>query len=180
MFRRALIASAFALPATAAVAQLLVPSPSSPQTQLLNALGGAGHEQFLQQAPITDLYVIEASRVLLAGSTHRDIRAFAEQLIAERTANTSELRSLPDAAGRNPPVLDQRHVSLLNRLREAQGDLLNRTFVEHIADASDEAIILYRTFSEGRATSPLGAFAARQLQMLERQRAQARAFQIPA
>lgn len=172
MNRRLLLASAFAVPASAAFAQ---------QTPLglLNALGGAGPEHFIDMAGMSDLFEIESSRILLIGSSHPQIRQFAQTMIEHHTRSTNELRSIPEAANRNPPELDQRHVSLLNVLRAAQGDLLNRTYVDQQIDAHIEAIQLYEVFMRVQNPTPLYAFAQRNLPMIRQHLAMAQALQAP-
>ncbi|MGG5810162.1 DUF4142 domain-containing protein [Falsiroseomonas sp. CW058] len=170
MLRRALLVTAFAVPASAAVAQ----------TELLNILGGSGAANFIDQAARSDLFEIESSRILLIGSQHPQIREFAQRMIEHHTMNTNELRSIPEAAERNPPALDARHVALLNALRAAEGDLLNRTYVDQQIDAHEEAIVLFRTFANAEPqVTPLRAFARSKLPMLEQHLAMARALQLP-
>jgi putative membrane protein len=170
MLRRALIATAFALPASAGFAQ----------TGLLNVLGGSGAANFIDAAAMSDLFEIESSRILLIGSRHPQIREFAERMVVHHTVSTNELRIIPEAADRNPPALDQRHVSLLNLLRAAEGDLLDRTYVDQQIDAHEEAIVLYRTFANAeQQVTPLRAFARKQLPLLEQHLVLAKALQAP-
>ena len=172
MKRRTLLATALALPASAALAQ---------QTPLglLNALGGAGPEHFIDMAGMSDLFEIESSRILLIGSRHPQIREFAQMMIEHHTRSTNELRLIPAAAARNPVDLDERHERLLNVLRAAQGDLLDRTYIDQQVDAHIEAIQLYEVFLQNRTPSPLRDFAERNLPMIREHLARARAFQVP-
>jgi putative membrane protein len=178
--RALLLASALLLPALlppAAAAQ-----SNSPLQPLINLFGGSvevGPNTFVEQAAIADMYEIEASTLILQRSTHPQIRDYAQRMIEMHTMMARELRALPEGATRMPAGLNARRQNQLIRLRQYEGDELNRWYVQEQIDAHTEAEALYQGYAEGGDVPALKAFAQKYLPEIRAHLAAARALQAP-
>lgn len=141
---------------------------------------GAGASTFVEMATISDNFEIESSRLIMARSTHPQIREFAQRMIEHHTMISAELRALPEAATRQPAQLDERHTGMLLTLRSQEGeDLLNRYYVQQQIQAHEEAVLVYETYANGGEVPALRAFAQKHLPMIRSHLDQARALQAP-
>jgi putative membrane protein len=172
MRRRALLATACLVTAAA---------PASAQGLLERLAGtGVGANAFVQVAAISDNFEIESSRILLARSTHPQIREFAQRMIEHHTMISTEMRSLPEATTRLPANLDERHSNMLIRLRQQEDvDMLNRYYVQYQIEGHEEALAAYEAYANGGDVPALRAFAQRHLPMIRQHLEQARALQAP-
>lgn len=171
--RTLLLASAMALPGVSALAQ------SSSTLLNLFSTTGAGANAFVEQATMANNFGIESSRILLAGSTHTQIRQYAERMIAEHTALSNELRAMPDAATRLPSGLDDRLQAKLIDLRRYQGDELDRWYVQMQVEAHRQALEFYEAFAANGEVPNLKSFAERNVGRVRMNLQQAQAFQVP-
>jgi putative membrane protein len=173
MRRRALLATALIAPAAAL--------PVQAQGLLERLAGtGTGATTFVQMASVTDNFEIESSRIILARSTHPQIREYAQRMIEHHTMTSTELRSIPDATTRLPPNLDERHTNMLLVLRQQEDiDMLHRYYVQQQVEGHVEAVTLYETYANGGEVPALKAFAQRHLPMIREHLAMARALQAP-
>jgi putative membrane protein len=171
MRRRALLT---ALAATTAV-------PATAQTLLERLAGtGFGASTFVELASISDNFEIESSRILLARSTHPNIREYAERMIEHHTMLSTELRSLPEASTRLPAQLDERHADMLAVLRQQQDvDMLNRYYVQQQIQGHEEAVAAYEMYAANGDVPALRSYAQRHAPLIAQHLAQARALQAP-
>ncbi len=172
--RRLLLTSALTVAAMPALAQ----NPLQPLLNLF-ATTEVGADTFVQQAAYGDMFEIESSRTLLAGSTHRNLREFAQKMINEHTMLSTEMRSIPDAVTRMPTGLDSRRSNKLLELRQHEGDMLNRWYVQQQIEAHEEAVLLYETYANNGEVPLLKAFAQKHLPMIRSHLTEVRAFQAP-
>jgi putative membrane protein len=173
MRRRALLATT--LLATAASI------PAHAQGLLERLAGtGTGANAFVQVAAISDNFEIESSRVVLARSTHPQIREFAQRMIEHHTMISTEMRALPEATTRLPANLDERHTNMLLLLRQQEDvDMLNRYYVQQQIEGHTEAVTAYEAYANGGDVPALKAFAQRHLPMIRQHLQMARALQAP-
>jgi len=141
---------------------------------------GAGATVFVEFATISDNFEIEASRILLARSTHAGIRPFAERMIMQHGQMANELRSLPEATTRQPAQFDQRQADRLAVLRQQQDpDMLNRWYVEQQIQSHEEMLEAYRIYAENGDVPALRSHAQRYAPLIEENLKAARALQAP-
>jgi putative membrane protein len=170
MNRRAILAAAFAAP---------LASPAFGQG-ILGAIAGtgAGATAFVQLATISDNFEIESSRIILARSTHPQIREYAQRMIEHHTMLSTELRANPDATTRLPANLDERHTNMLLVLRQQENeDMLNRYYVQQQIEGHVEALTAYEAYANSGEVPSLKAFAQRHVGMIRSHLEQARALQ---
>jgi len=171
--RTLLLASVMTLPALPVLAQ------SSSGLLNLFSTTGAGANAFVEQATMANTFGIESSRILLAGSTHAQIREYAERMIAEHTAMSNELRAMPDAATRLPSGLDDRLQAKLIELRRYQGDELDRWYVQMEVESHRQALEFYEAYAANGEVPNLKSFAERNVGKVRMRLQQAQAFQVP-
>jgi putative membrane protein len=163
---------------------ILLPAAALPARAqgLLERLAGTstGANAFVQLAAISDNFEIESSRLVLARSTHPQIREFAQRMIEHHTMLSTEMRALPEATTRLPANLDERHTNKLITLRQQEDvDLLNRYYVQYQIEGHEEAAAAYEAYANGGDVPALKAFAQRHLPMIQQHLAMARALQAP-
>jgi putative membrane protein len=180
MHRRTLLTACLTAPlAVHAVGQATGPAAAQ---GLLERLAGTtlGANAFVQEVAIADNFAIESSRVLLARSTHPQIRDFAQRMIDHHTMLANEMRALPEASTRLPAALDDRHTSLLITLRGQEDiDLLNRYYIQQQIESHEDAVTAYETYANGGDVPALKAFAQRHLPMIRDHLQRARTLQAP-
>lgn len=176
MRRRALAMTALAAPLAA-----LFATPAPAQSLLDRFAGtGVGTNTFVQLAAISDNFEIESSRLVLARSTHPQIREYAQRMIEHHTLISTEMRALPEATTRMPASLDDRHTNMLLTLRQQEDvDLLNRYYVQQQIEGHTEAVTAYETYANSGDVPALKAFAQRHLPMIREHLTAARALQSP-
>jgi len=177
MRRRAPLTNAFATGLTAGLAT----APVHAQSLIERFAGtGVGATTFVQMASISDNFEIESSRLVLARSTHPQIRDFAQRMIEHHTKISTEMRALPEATTRMPASLDERHSNMLQTLRAQEDvDLLNRYYVQQQIEGHTEAVTIYEAYASGGEVPALKALAQRHLPMIREHLAAARALQGP-
>lgn len=170
MNRRAILAAAFAAP---------IAAPALSQSLLERFAGtGVGANTFVQVATISDNFEIESSRILLARSTHPQIREFAQRMIEHHMMISTELRALPEATTRVPAQLDDRHQAMLATLRSQESeDMLNRYYVQQQIEGHQEAVLAYETYANSGDVPALRAFAQKHAPTIRSHLDQARALQ---
>jgi putative membrane protein len=176
MRRRALMTLAFTAVAIApARAQGLI-------EQLIDRLAatGRGADIFVQIATSGNNFEIESSRVLLARSTHPQIRDYAQRMIEQHGVMAETLNALPEASTRTPGAMNNSHTDRLLTLRGQEDvDMLNRHYVEQQVEAHEWSLRAYETFAENGEVPALKAYAQRFLPMIREHLQAARALQRP-
>ena len=166
---RSLLALAVALAATAGplVAQSTDATAGDGETQVLQPADLTA-EQFVTAAAGGDAFEIATSEVVLnAPDTREDVRGFAQQMIQDHTANSTELQAAAEAAGLTPPpaALDDRRSDMVQALTDADPATLDNAYLEMQLNSHIESIALYSAYA-GRDDA-LGAFAAEKLPVLQ-------------
>ena len=149
---------------------------------LLNLFSGTGvgANNFVETAVISDNFEIQSSQILLARSTHPQIRDFAQRMIEQHTTLSNTLRTLPEATTRMPASLDEKHSNLLAVLRQQEDvDLLNRYYVQQQIEGHEETLAVYEAYAANGEVPALRAFAQRYAPTIREHLQMARALQAP-
>jgi putative membrane protein len=140
---------------------------------------GMSAETFVEEAARSDAYEIESSRILLARSTHPQIREFAQRMIEHHTMTTNELRGMPDAARFIPASLDLNRAAMIQVLQnQVDLDLLNRHYVDQQIEAHEQALVAFDAYARGGQVVPLRDFATRGAALIRQHLEMARALQL--
>ena len=123
-------------------AATLTALPASAQPQM-------SAEDFVSAAAQSDLYEIDAARVVLTQSQNPQIRAFAQQMIDAHTKTSEALKQATMASGLPPPPMalsgDQR--SLLGALQSLKGADLDHAYVTQQVNAHTSALVTEQAYA---------------------------------
>jgi putative membrane protein len=168
---------------TALIAAPLAASAVPARAQgLLDLLAGtgAGATRFVQLVTVGNNFEIQSSQLVLARSTHPQIRDFAQRMVEQHTALNAELSALPEASSRTPAALDDKHTGMLLTLQQQENvDLLNRYYVQQQIEAHEEAVAAYEAYAAQGEVESLKTFAQRHLPMIRQHLETARSLQTP-
>lgn len=127
-------------------------------------------EAFADNAVVANLYEIEAAKIAVRRSRHRDVKAFAEQMIADHTKALSELRSFLGQANTPytpPEAPDKLHQTLIDDLHGAADEDFDARYIVQQKSAHHNAITLFKTYHNSGRDDGLRSLAALALPMLE-------------
>jgi putative membrane protein len=176
MRRRALFAT---LPLGTLALGLAAPARAQNLLDLFSRTG-VGANNFVETASISDNFEIQSSQILLARSTHPQIRDFAQRMIEQHTALSNALRALPEATTRMPASLDEKHSNLLTILQQQEDvDMLNRYYVQQQIEGHEETLAVYEAYATNGEVPALRAFAERYAPTIREHLQMAHALQAP-
>lgn len=160
--------SAFAFQAAAANS---ASDASSKQTvDRMTAAMPTDARAFVETAASSDMFEIESSRLAKKRGVGGEVAKFADQMIADHTRTSAELKSL--VAGMNPPMalpteMIGRHRAMLQTLTKAgQGKANTRAYVDAQSAAHIEAVALYTAYAQSGDNAQLRTFAQKTLPAL--------------
>lgn len=142
----------------------------SPRVQAASGITDA--EQFIVLATLSNLFEIESSELALERSQDAGTRAFAQQMIADHTAQDQRMRATALAANLGnaiPNELDTAHVQRLGDVQSASN--FDEAYIRAQVEAHDIAIALFTSYAENGDNPVLQQFAARELPILTQHRA---------
>lgn len=126
-------------------------------------MAGGSVKMFVENAGISDLYEIEAGRIVLSRSNSPDIRKFAETMIEDHTNSTQQLAK---AAGGEPAkvalptMLDERRQGMIDHLHQANEEDFDKTYLRQQKMAHQEALSLFEGFASAGDRSALASYAS--------------------
>lgn len=135
--------------------------------------GSHDDQAFVQNAARGDMLEIEAARYMLENSQNEDVRAAAKQMIDDHTAMTQQLTSAlrstetPDDLSA-PNDLDERRQGLLNHLKAAPEEKIDKTYLDQQVLAHKETVDLFEGYSQHGANAELRSVALEGLPVVRR------------
>ena len=157
----ALLGSACLLFAGQALGQT-PPAPSSsaaPSTQ-----------DFVTKAAISDMFEVQSSELALQKNPDRDTKPFANRMVKDHTMTTKQLKALV-AGGKVkadlPTALDTDHQQMLDQLRSLDGKPFDEAYDKDQLDGHEQAVAMFREYSQGGDNKSLKQWAAKTLPHLE-------------
>ncbi|CAM3524488.1 DUF4142 domain-containing protein [Pontibacter korlensis] len=125
-------------------------------------------ESFVQQAGINNLFEIRTSEVTVDDAETAEVRQFAEQMIADHTAATNELKALADAKGLTVPTsLPQDRQAIVQRLEGKEGVPLDQDYMDVQVQSHIESVALFEQAADELDDEELRNFAEQTLPLLE-------------
>jgi putative membrane protein len=124
---------------------------------------------FEKQVAVANTFEIQSSKLALDKADSSDVKAFAEQMIADHTKAGEEFKAAVQQAGDTPPPeeLDAKHADIIAKLEGASGKDFDAAYVEAQHNAHVEAVNLFSTYAAQPDDEALGAFAKKTLPTLE-------------
>jgi putative membrane protein len=161
-----ILASSIVFFASAAFAQ------SVPEKAGVNsALGIAPKTQdFVTLAAQSDMLEIESSKLALTKADSAKTKQFADKMIKDHTATSTELKSLVaggKVAASLPPTLDKAHQEKLDKLNKLTGRDFTNEYDNMQVAAHKDAVSLFERYSKEGDNAELKAFAAKHLPHLQ-------------
>jgi len=131
-------------------------------------LAATSANDFVQKAAVSNMYEIETSKLALRNATRDDLKAFAQQMIQDHTKAGDELKStLSGISGPNLPTdLDATHKAALDTLSKKTGADFDAGYLAEQKTAHDDAVDLFREYSQDGGNPRLKTFAGKTLPTL--------------
>lgn len=166
MLVRALLVTTALMVAAPAIAQDNTAAPATSAAPAATSVTDPA--QFAAMASISNLFELESSTLAIERATDPEVKAFAEQLIADHTKAAQDLTAAAQAEGLAPEnELDERHQEMLDNLSGLQGEEFDAAYIQAQVQAHDEAVALFETYSTNGAEGELKAFATATLPVLK-------------
>lgn len=139
-----------------------IETTGSPATIGAYGAGKVATPVFVEQAALSDMYEINASKIALAKSQSAEIKAFAQQMIADHSATSAKLKQIVSAAGMPAPPasLDDRRAGLIDKLQQAAPDKFDEVYLDQQTTAHREALGLMDSYGTHGDDAALKGFAA--------------------
>lgn len=163
--KKFLIISTFLAFATAAMAQ-----SATEKTGVNSALGIAPSvEDFVREATSSDVFEIESSKLALARGNEAT-KPFAQQMITDHQKTSTELKQLIES-GQVKATLgattSSAHQTMLDNLRKLESAEFVEQYKEDQVSVHEDAVDLFKRYSEGGENPVLKAWAAKTLPALQ-------------
>jgi len=126
-------------------------------------------QAFAESVAQSDGYELAAAQTALAQSRHPQVRAFAQQMIADHERLAQELRDAAKAAGLEPPFphVGADQARFLMGLQSLRGDQFDREYGRQQMLAHTSALATLRSYAEKGSDSNLRSWAASSVPMIE-------------
>jgi putative membrane protein len=138
---------------------------SAPVGQTSAATIGANTtDGFVSSAAMSDMYEVEAGKIASERSKSAQIKSFAQMMVKDHTATTTELKGILSKASLNvtpPAALDERRKGMLDNLRSATAENFDKTYMDQQVAAHGEAATLMKGYADNGDNADLKAFAAK-------------------
>lgn len=118
---------------------------------------------YVTNAAISDMYEIEASKLALQKSQSPAIKKFAQQMIADHTKTSDQLKATLKTANLQltpPKQLDDRRQGMIDNLKPLSGKDFDKAYLDQQTAAHSEAHTLHSDFAEDGDNDALKKFAA--------------------
>ncbi len=124
---------------------------------------------FVRNAAISDMYEVEAARLAGERSGNAAIKRFAQHMMQEHETTTAQLKSAVQAMGgpSAPTGMDTHHTEMMSQLRNARSSDFDRLFVTQQIAAHENALALFRAYSQSGDNAQLRQWATTTLPKLE-------------
>ncbi|MBO1324476.1 DUF4142 domain-containing protein [Acetobacter sp. TBRC 12305] len=137
----------------------------------MNALVGAAPTtaDFVKIATVSDLFEIQSSELALQGQDHA-LNTFATTMIQDHKKTSADLKDI--IASNNLPVtqptaMDDSHQATLDKLKGLQGTSFTREYRKDQISGHEDAVSLFRRYSQDGDNPALKTWATQTLPRLE-------------
>lgn len=137
-----------------------------------NALAAASAKNFVRDASMSNQFEIQSSQMALERSRDDNVKQFAQHMIDDHSEAGKNLESALSSSESNVEApadqLDAKHQKMLDRLGKLEGAAFDKEYIKHQAKAHDQAVKLFRNYSQKGEDDALKNFATETLPTLER------------
>lgn len=154
---------------------LLIASPvlaqtAAEKTGVNSALGVAPKtDDFVAEAATSDMFEIASSKLAIMRSD-ASTKAFAEQMVKDHQKTTQELKALVSGGkvqAKIPQTMTSGQQEMLDKLESLQGEDFTRQYHSDQEDAHEDAVDLFKRYSDEGDNPDLKAWAAKTRPALE-------------
>lgn len=138
----------------------------------LNSLVGASPntQDFITEAANSDMFEIQSSKL---AEEKKDTKAteFAKEMITDHTKTTDAIKTMVQSGkvkANIPTSLDSKHQSLIDKLKELNGDDFEKQYQSDQVSGHKDAVDLYKRYAQGGENAELKAFAQKTEPTLEK------------
>jgi putative membrane protein len=162
--------------ASAALLAIAAAAPSFAQslpekTGINQAMGIASKTQdFVTIAAQSDMLEIQSSKLALQKSDSDKTKTFAQKMIDDHTATSTELKGLVSSGkvqADAPSSLDKAHQAKLDKLAKLQGKDFTKQYDDMQVSAHKDAVSLFDRYAKDGDNADLKAFAGKTLPRLQ-------------
>jgi putative membrane protein len=124
--------------------------------------------QFVPMVANSDLFEIESGKLAQKMAQSDAVKTAASEIVTDHTKSSQELEAMAKAAGitfQKPTTLDAKHQQLLDQLSKVDQNGFDAAFSQ--AQAHQEAISIFKSYSSGGDQPELKQFAAKGVPVLE-------------
>ena len=158
-------------------AALALAAAGGAAAQEVNAGGAQGiiAQDFVNRAGSGGLFELQSSELALQRSQDEGVRAFAEAMIRDHSANNGDLVGLATNQGLlMPDRLGEPHAGMMQEVEAAQGADFDAAYARAQVAAHEAAVALYGAYAEGGDNDLLIGYARDSLPVLQQHLEQAR------
>lgn len=146
-------------------------------TLALAACGAPSTADFVQKAAMSDMYEVEAGKIAGAKGQSDAVKQFGQHMVDAHSKTTEELKGIVEAENLKvelPSALDSAHQKLIDDLNAAQGPDFDKVYAKQQVDGHQDAVKLFKRYSEKGDNKALKDFAAKTLPTIEQHLADAK------
>lgn len=129
---------------------------------------------FVQKASEGNLFEIESSKIALQKTSAKDVKDFAQRMVADHTQIGDQLKKALNDSGTGltpATVLDNDHQNTINSLNAAAPTTFDNLYAQAQVKAHDEAVNLFTGYAQNGDDAVLKKFASNTLPMLKEHQA---------
>lgn len=166
MTRTTILAASAAL---ALLATPLIAQTAKEQTKKLSEQA----QTFVTKAANGGMFEVESSKLAKEQAKREDVKSFAQKMIDDHGKANKELQSVATEVGAKvPEKMDQRHQSMLDKLKKTPQAQFDQAYINAQADAHREAVQLFSSYAKTGDNAELKQFAGKTLPVLQGHQAQ--------
>jgi putative membrane protein len=144
--------------------------PAPPVASVAAATSVTTATAFVSMASVSDQFEIQTSQLALERARDPQVRRFATRMIRDHQTSSQRLMSIASRSSQGAmpaPGLDARHAAMLQTLSSTPEGSFDAAYVQMQANAHQEAITMFQTYSSQGDDPALRTFARRTLPTLQ-------------
>lgn len=126
---------------------------------------------FVHKASEANLFEIESSNLAIQKTSAKDVKDFAQQMVADHTHMGDQMKKAITASGTNltpASALEDEHQKTLDTLKAASAATFDNLYVQAQSKAHDEAVTLFDDYAQNGDDDVFKKLASDSLPMLKK------------
>lgn len=131
-------------------------------------------QDFVNQAASGGMFEVQSSELALERASGDAVKAFAQMMVTDHSANNEELKAAAEAEGLTVPAeIMGKPAEQLQAVQAAEGEQFDPVYTTEQVAAHEAAVALYESYVEGGDNDALKAYAEKSLPVLRQHLEQA-------